>query len=118
MDIKAELGEHNTLELRTYYTKGGPDYFRGGTIQRGIFISVHAVTVKDEGIFTSRSFMMFANDDRDFKYLVMEMNRGNKKKLEAIKTKVESVDTDKVVELYKAGDKRGIVDLVTEAIAA
>lgn len=118
MDIKANIGEHNTIEVRTYYTKGGVDYFRGGTIKRGIFISVHAVTVKYERGFESRSFTMFANDDKDFKYMVKEMPRGNKKKLAEIKAKVESIDTSKVIDFYKAGDKRGIVEMVTMAIAA
>ena len=38
--------------------------------------------------------------------------------VEAMKEKVYAIDTDKVVEFFKAGDNRGIVNMVTEAVAA
>ena len=120
MDIKTELkidGEtYNTLEMRVYYKKGGMNYFTYKTEPRGIYFSLSPVTVSSDRGFETRSFMMFGNGA--WKGLLLEMARGNKKKLAAIREKVFAVDTDKVVELFKAGDKRGIVNMVTEAVAA
>jgi len=50
------------LEVSVYYTKGGLNYFSGGMIARGYYISVTPVTISDETIrytaFTGCSQLM------------------------------------------------------------
>jgi len=48
------------LEVSVYYTKGGANYFCGGTIQRGYYVSVTPVTKKGGTI----SFELFAGCKR------------------------------------------------------
>lgn len=116
MDIKLSesIGEHNTIEIEFRYTKGGHNYFRGGQSERGFYLHVHGckVETREGSMFTSRSFLLFGSDDRDFKALIAAANRDNKKKTAMLNAILENVDADKVVEMYRAKDKQGIYDLV------
>jgi len=120
MDIKTELnieGEtYNTLELDVYYTKGGINYATYKTEARGIYFAVRPMTVGNERGFTTRSFIMFQNGA--WKYCLLEMGRANKKTLAELQEKVYAIDTDTVVDLFKANLRPAIVNMVTEAIAA
>jgi len=44
------------LEVSVYYTKGGANYFSGGTTPRGYYLSVRPVTLRDG----MKSFDLFA----------------------------------------------------------
>ena len=114
INLATKIGEHNAIEVEARYTKGGHNYFRGGNDKRGIYLNVKGLEIKfcEATGFTSRSFMLFGSDDRDFSYLIVEMKRANKKSLAVINAAIDLVDKDKIVELYTAKDKKGIIDLV------
>lgn len=120
MDItlKDNIGEYNNIQVEAYYTKGGMNYFRGGINKRGIYFRAKGNTVEknERGIIISRSFLLFGTDDYDFSYLVVTLKRANKKRLADINAAIETMDKDKIVELYTAKDKRGLVDLMIKAL--
>jgi len=53
---RSDLKDATHLEVSVYYTKGGANYFSGGTIRRGYYLSVTPVTKNDRTV----SFTMFS----------------------------------------------------------
>ena len=68
-----DLRDATHLEISVYYTKGGANYFSGGTTPRGFYISVTPVT-KSNGMI---SFTMFTGR----KQLLFTTNRYTDKQL-------------------------------------
>ena len=62
-----DLKNASHLEVSVYYNKGGTNYFSGGTIPRGYYISVTPVT-KGNGMI---SYTMFTGH----KHLLLETSR-------------------------------------------
>jgi len=64
---RSDLKDATHLEVSVYYTKGGANYFSGGTTQRGYYLSVTPVTKSERSV----SFTMFSG----FKHLLLETQR-------------------------------------------
>ena len=60
---RSDLKDATHLEVSVYYTKGGANYFSGGTIRRGYYINVTPVTKSENSVsfvmFTGRSQLLF-----------------------------------------------------------
>jgi hypothetical protein len=60
---RSDLRGANHLEVSVYYTKGGTNFFSGGTTPRGYYLSVRPVTKRDGMVsyelFSGRSCLLF-----------------------------------------------------------
>ena len=70
------MGEHaqtagEEMEIVLYYTKGGPNWFTGGQIRRGLYVSFTPVRRDDTSVTRT------LGDDRGRRHLVAEMPRKN-----------------------------------------
>jgi hypothetical protein len=81
-----EAGRLAYLTGEVYYSKGGPNYFSGGTMARGYYVSVMK-SLRDEtrGI-TSTSFTIGAGPATAVKAFVAHAKAFSAKKLEAMAT--------------------------------
>ena len=116
ISLKENIGEHNNIEVEAYYSLGGANYFRGGSDKRGFYFRVHGNHLTFERGFISRKYLMFGSDDKDFKFLIVELKRDNKKRLAEINAAIDTMDKDKIIALYAAGDKRGLIELMVDAV--
>ena len=64
---RSDLKDATHLEVSVYYTKGGANYFSGGTNPRGYYLSVKPVTKSENSV----SFVMFTGRSQ----LLLETNR-------------------------------------------
>ena len=64
---RSDLKDATHLEVSVYYTKGGANYFSGGTIRRGYYMSVTPVKKSENFV----SFVMFTGRSQ----LLLETNR-------------------------------------------
>ena len=72
---RSDLKGATHLEVSVYYTKGGANYFSGGTTPRGYYLSVTPVT-KNEG---SVSFAMFSG----YSHLLLKTQRYTDKQFDS-----------------------------------
>ena len=60
---RSDLKDATHLEVSVYYTKGGANYFSGGTTSRGYYLMVIPVTVNERSVsftaFTGCSRLLF-----------------------------------------------------------
>jgi len=64
---RSDLKDATHLEVSVYYTKGGANYFSGGTNPRGYYLSVKPVTKSENSV----SFVMFTGRSK----FLLETNR-------------------------------------------
>jgi hypothetical protein len=68
------LKDATHIDVEVYYTKGGANYWSGGTTQRGYYLSVKPVTHKDGMV----SYAMFSG----YSKLLLKANRFSDKQLD------------------------------------
>lgn len=95
---RSDINGATHLEISVYYTKGGANYFSGGTIRRGYYISVMPVTKGNDMV----SFELFSGRKR----LLFETARYTAKQF------------GRAVELAKNVEAELIAAVVTEIKAA
>ena len=115
MDMKLDFDGYNTLEVRADYSKGGINYFNGQRTPQGMKVNISAINVEEGPVFTSRSFMVGGGDTNSFQFLLFPMARNSKKKVAEANAMLATLDTGKIVELFKADDKAGLVGMIKEA---
>lgn len=117
LELKDFNPEYNTLKVEAYYSKGGINYFNYKDEPRGMYVRVSAVNIKYERGFRSESFMVGGNDVGSFKFLVLPMKRNSKKKVGEFNNLLnEKLPGDDIIKMFKAGDKKMIVDVISLAL--
>lgn len=77
----------NFIIVRTFYDKGGMNYFTYKNEKRGIYLSLQPVKVEDYGGYSMESFEGFSG----IKFFIKELNRKSDKQIDLIDSKIENV---------------------------
>lgn len=98
------------IVLRAFYSKGGINYFTYKNEARGFYVSIRPVKrEKTDTGFTVESFVLFG--EGNFKVLVKDAQRDNKKTTEKIAAKLECLSKD-IVERYLQGNAERAAELM------
>lgn len=92
--------EGEAVQVEVYYSKGGMNYFSGGTQRRGIYVSITPVKFEHGCI----SFMMFSGKGA----FLMELKAKSAKKLAAVAEILDSA-VPSAAETFSAGSKEPTV---------
>jgi hypothetical protein len=101
----------NITEVEVYYSKGGANFFVGGSDRRGIYVSVSPVEIIDYGTRedgshrTARGYGLMSG----IKAHVLTLTRQNDKKLAEIAALLDELAPESA-RLFEAGDKHTAVN--------
>ena len=73
--------EGEAIEIDVWYEKGGRNYFSSSSDRRGIYVSFRTVTLKNEGAYMSKSFMLFTGG---IKFFALALKRKSDKQLQCV----------------------------------
>lgn len=110
--LKEKIDEFGELKIEVFYSLGGMNYFSGTVSRRGIYLLCKPIS---RGNGFESSIMMGDQRRSGFKFLLMEQNRKNQKKIDECFAKVSQI-TNTIAELYEAEKYDALVDLVRSYI--
>jgi hypothetical protein len=90
-----DQNDSNAVEIDVQHDKGGPNYFSGGYIKTGYYMSLTPVKVRDGSV----SFLMGASIGR--RYRLMDGDRFNAKKLDTLAQALKPKTADLVAALLR-----------------
>ena len=121
--VYRDVPEGESVKVEIYYTKGGINYFSGGTNRRGIYLSVRKTKLEKTTFGTTESFDMFGSKD-EVKFLVAELRRKSDNKIAAVAEHFDKF-VKEYVEAWKADPAKANADMLArvkefrgEAVAA
>ncbi len=103
-------------EVEVYYSKGGANFFSGGSDPRGIWVSVSPVEIIDHGARPDGSRMMARSYGlmSGIRAHVLTLTRQNDKKLAEIAATLDTLAPESA-RLFEAGNKHAAVKLLQDA---
>ncbi len=104
-------------EVEVYYSKGGANFFSGGSDRRGIYVSVSPVEIVDYGARPDGSRMMMRSYGvmSGIKAHVLDLGRQSDKQLAQIAERLDLLAPE-AARVFEAGDKRGAVQFLKNAL--
>ena len=114
MQIPLQYKDFNVLTIEVKYSKGGINYFSGSSDRRGIYCYVRPEKVEKYEGYATRSFII--GEERQYKFLLSEEKRLNRKKLAEFQAKVEKLNGEELKELYLAGSQQSVTQIVRNAV--
>jgi hypothetical protein len=92
--IYADQPEGDAVECEVWYSKGGANYFSGGSDRRGVYVSFRNVKIERRDGIVTRSFVLFGSG---VKHFALPLERKSDKQLQ----RVADLVSPYVVELVK-----------------
>ena len=97
----------NFIIVRTFYDKGGFNYFTYKDEKRGIYLSLQPVKVEERDGYSMESFEGFSG----IKFFIKELNRKSDKQITLVDSKIENV-INEFCRLFEEGKRQELSSLL------